>query len=254
MELLLALIAGGAAVVGGRWVRDRRARHADDNRELDDVRALADDDVTLLGEELGRLDVEVARLGPEGRADYQRALDAYEAAQRLVPRLTSPEEMSKVADTLSAGRYALACVRARLAGEPLPEQRVPCFFNPQHGPSVRDVVFTRPRHGTRTVPACAQDAARVEAGRQPEVRMVTIGSRRVPYWEGGRPFMPYGAGYFVSGALAGGEVLAWAFVPPAAEPRQPNGGQVADPWGLFGAGHSDRAYDLETGREGGRGD
>lgn len=247
MELVLALLAGGAAVAGGRWLWDRRAQHREETAELAGARALADEDVTLLGEELHRLDAEVGRLDAEGRADYQRALDAYESAQRLVPRLVHAEEVSKVTDTLSAGRFALACVRARLEGRPLPQLRVPCFFNPQHGPSVRDVVFTPRRRGTRTVPACAQDAARVEAGQDPEVRMVTIGSRRVPYWEGGRAYMPYGAGYFVSGALAGGEVLAWAFVPPA-EAGPVHGAPLADPWGLFGSGHSDRAYDLESGR------
>ena len=214
MELVLAVLAGGAAVAGGRWLWDRRTRHQEEAAELEGVRHLADEDVTLLGEELHRLDAEVGRLDAEGRTDYQRALDAYESAQRLVPRLARADEVSKVTDTLSSGRYAVACVRARLEGRPLPELRVPCFFNPQHGPSVRDVVFTPRRRGTRTVPACAQDAARVEAGQEPDVRMVTIGSRQVPYWEGGRAYMPYGEGYFVSGALAGGEVLAWAFVPP----------------------------------------
>jgi hypothetical protein len=246
VELVLALLAGGAAVAGGRWWWDRRAHRQEDAVELDGVRALADEDVTLLGEELHRLDAEVGRLGPEGRADYQRALDAYESAQRLVPRLSSADEVSKVTDTLSAGRFAVACVRARLAGAPLPEQRVPCFFNPQHGPSVRDVVFTPRRRGTRTVPACAQDAARVEAGQEPEVRMVTIGSRRVPYWEGGRAYMPYGEGYFVSGALAGGEVLAWAFVPSAAD--GPGHGVRGDAGGgAFGADHGDHGFGYDAG-------
>ena len=82
---------------------------------------------------------------------------------------------------------------------PVPVRRVPCFFNPQHGPSTTDVVWTRPRHGTRTVPACAQDAARVGVGQQPEIRYVQLGSRQVPYWEAGRAFAPYGQGYFASG-------------------------------------------------------
>ena len=222
-------------------------------RELEGARALTEEDVTLLGEELERLDVDVTRLGPEGRADYQQAVDAYEAAQRLVLRLTSADQASKVSEAVSSGRYAMACVRARLAGAAVPERRVPCFFNPQHGPSVREVVFTQPRRGTRTVPACAQDAARVETGQEPDVRMVTIGTRRVPYWEGGRAYLSYGEGYFVSDAVAGGEMLAWAFVLPAVGDARAHGGQVADRWGLFGSGHSDRAYDLEN-FDGGRSD
>jgi len=246
VEVLLAVLVGGVAVAGGRWAWERRARRREDAVELDGVRVLADEDVTLLGEELQRLDTAMGHLDHEGRADHQRALDAYESARRLVPRLSSHDEVDEVTNLLSAGRYAMACVRARLEGAPLPERRVACFFNPQHGPSVRDVVFTPRRRGTRTVPACAQDAARVEAGQEPHVLMVTIGERRVPYWDAGHAYLPYGAGYFVSGAFAQGEVLAWAFVPPVGDDGAGHHlGPTADRWGVFGAGHSDRAHEVE---------
>ena len=212
MEWLLAALAGGTLVATGRYLWDRRTTHRQSAEELDGIRKLADEDVTMLGEELHRLDAEVARLDEAGRVDYQKALDAYESAQRLVPRLTAADEVSKVTDTLSSGRYAVACVQARLDGEPLPELRVPCFFNPQHGPSVRDVLYTQPGRGTRSVPACARDAARVEAGEPPEVRTVRIGGRTVPYWEAGSAYLPYGEGYFVTGAVASGS-LSWAFAP-----------------------------------------
>jgi hypothetical protein len=213
--LLIALAVGGGGIVATRW-RQRRADAAVQRDELDGVRRLADEDVTVLGEQLQRLDAEVAgqELSEAARVDYQRALDAYESAQRAAPRIRTPDEISKVTDTLSTGRYALACVQARVANEPLPELRVPCFFNPQHGPSVRDVMWTPPRgRGTRVVPACAQDAARVAAHEDPEVRTVTIGSRSVPYWEAGAAYLPYGAGYF-----AGGAVMFWAFQPAIADP------------------------------------
>jgi hypothetical protein len=171
--------------------------------ELEGVRRLADEDVTYLGEQLQRLDAEVAghQLDEATRIDYQKALDAYEHAQRAVPRITSADEISKITDTLSSGRYALACVQARVAGRPVPELRVPCFFNPQHGPSVRDVYFTPAGQGTRTVPACAQDAARVANHEDPEVRKVRIGSRTVPYWAAGNAYLPYTEGYFASSAI-----------------------------------------------------
>lgn len=211
MEWLLVLVAAGGVGVAAKTWRDRRVLGTARREELDGVRRLADEDVTVLGEQLRRLDAEVAghELDEAARVDYQTALDAYEAAQRAVPRIQSTDEISKVTDTLSTGRYALACVQARVAGRPVPELRVPCFFNPQHGPSVGDVMWTPPGRGTRKVPACAQDAARIASAEQPEPRMVTIGSRRVPYWEAGAAYQPYGDGYF-----AGAVVMTWAFQAP----------------------------------------
>jgi uncharacterized membrane protein YgcG len=212
--LLIALVAGGSVWAGRRFQARRTARR-EAGAELEGVRRLADEDVTLLGEELQRLDAEVADrpLDEQGRVDYQRALDAYESAQRSVGRIRSADEVSKVTDTLSTGRYALACVRARVAGLPVPVLRVPCFFNPQHGPSVRDVHYTAPGRGTRTVPACAQDAARIADGELPEVRKVKIGARMVPYWQAGAAYLPYGQGYFLGSATMIGAAPGWAFTP-----------------------------------------
>lgn len=209
--LLLLLVAGGGGVAAKRW-RDRRTDRREELTALEGIRRLADEDVTFLGEQLQRLDDEVKghELDAATRLDYQTALDAYEAAQRTVPRIHRADDVSKITDTLSAGRYALACVQARVADAPLPELRVPCFFNPQHGPSVADVTWTQPGRGTRTVPACAQDAARVANHEHPEVRKVKIGSLTVPYWEAGGTYLPYAEGYF-----AGAAVMMWAFQPPA---------------------------------------
>ncbi|MGH3331873.1 MAG: hypothetical protein ACRDPJ_11295 [Nocardioidaceae bacterium] len=202
MELLLGLLAlGGAFTVATRLRRTmtNRKRTA---AELEAVRRLAEEDVILLGEELAGLDATVAdrNLDEDARRDYQTALDAYESAKQAVDRIGSPDQFSRVVDTLSTGRYALACVLARVEGRPVPQRRTPCFFNPQHGPATTDVLWTRPGRGTRTVPACAQDAARQAAGEQPEVRLVGIGARRVPYWEAGELFQPYIPGYTVDGA------------------------------------------------------
>jgi hypothetical protein len=202
MWWLLTALGGGGVVLAGRYVWDRRAARQGDAEELDQIRKLADEDVTLLGEELRRLDAQVAEhpLDADERADYQVALDAYEAAQRTVKGIRKPDDISAVTDTLATGRYAIVCVQSRVRGEPVPERRVPCFFNPQHGPSTTDVVWTQPKVGTRTVPACAQDAARIRAGQEPEVRFVQFHSRRVPYWEAGAAVAPYGHGYFAAGA------------------------------------------------------
>ena len=201
---LLAALGGGGVALAGKYVWNRRAAKRGDAEELEQIRKLADEDVTLLGEELSRLGDRVAglELDADTRVDYQRGLDAYESAQRSVKGIKSAAAISTVTDTLAAGRYAIVCVQARVAGEPVPERRVPCFFNPQHGPSTTDVIWTQPGHGTRKVPACAQDAERIKAGEDPEVRYVRYGGRRVPYWRAGSAAAPYGQGYFAEGAGA----------------------------------------------------
>jgi hypothetical protein len=206
-------------------------------RDRERVRGFINEDVTLLGEELQRLghDVDGVPLDGDSRLDYQRALDAYESAQRAADRLESVDEISTIADTLANGRYSMVCVRARLAGDPVPERRVPCFFNPQHGPSVQDVMWTPAGRGTRKVPACVQDAARVAAGQRPDVRYVDVGARRVPYWEAGQAFAPYGKGYFV-GSWVGSTYTAVAlFDQPIADAGAGVGHDGSAGW--FG-GHS----------------
>ncbi len=178
--------------------RDRAAREL----ELEPVKRLAFEDVTALGVELQALDGEVSgrELDEGARADYQRALDAYEDAKVSSEAMVEPEDITHVTQILDDGRYAIACVRARVAGEPLPTRRPACFFDPRHGISVTDIEYT-PVGGTRrSVPACALDAERVTAGADPDVRTVMQGSRRVPYWQGGPAYAPYAAGYFSAGA------------------------------------------------------
>ena len=132
------------------------------------MQKLAFEDVTALGTDLQDLDGELAgnELDAGARADYQRALDAYEAAKTASDRLDRPDDVRHVTEIIEDGRYAIACVRARVAGEPLPTRRPPCFFDPRHGLSVADVEWTPPGGATRDVPACALDAERVRAGRR----------------------------------------------------------------------------------------
>ena len=87
---------------------------------------------------------------------------------------------------------------------------MPCFFNPQHGPSARDVMYTVPRRGTKRLPACSMCASRVAQREKPEVRTVEIGTRKVPYWEAGAAYLPYSQGYFPAEASAAA-ALTWAF-------------------------------------------
>jgi hypothetical protein len=206
---LLVVLAVGALIV---WLVVRSNQRKALERKaaaLEPVKKLAFEDVTALGEELQALDLELAgrQLDEGQRADYQRALDAYESAKAAADRMAQPDDVRHVTEILEDGRYAMACVRARVAGEPLPTRRPPCFFDPRHGMSVEDVPYTPPGGTQRDVPACALDAERVRAGAEPDVRKVMVGSRRVPYWQGGPAYQPYARGYF-----GGFGPLDWIFM------------------------------------------
>ncbi len=200
IALVVLLVVLGALGVT-TWVagQRRRQRLAERRRaELQPVTTLAFEDITALGVELQELDQDLAGapLDTGARADYQRALDDYEAAKLAGDRITAPEDIKHVTEILEDGRYAMACVRARVAGEPLPARRPPCFFDPRHGLSVAEVPYTPAGGAGRDVPACALDAERVRAGAEPDIRKVMVGAQRVPYWQGGRAYQPYAAGYF----------------------------------------------------------
>ncbi len=196
--VFLVLIAMAAIVVRAVVKANQRKALERKQAELEPVRKLAYEDVTALGVELQELDTDMAgqELEPGANADYQRALDAYESAKTAADAITEPEHVRHVTEILEDGRYAMACVRARVAGESLPVRRPPCFFDPRHGLSVEDVPYAPPGGAQRDVPACALDAERVKVGAEPDIRQVMVGSRRVPYWQGGRAYQPYAQGYF----------------------------------------------------------
>ncbi len=213
--IVVALIVGGVALYRRYAIQQRQAvERAALETQLATSKRAADEDVTKFGEELQRLDSDVAGhpLNEAMHQDYQRALDAYDNAKMSLDAVTRPEEIRHVTEILEDGRYAVACVKARVAGEPLPAKRPPCFFNPAHGPSSQDVTWAPPGGVERSVPACPADAERVLAGADPYIRTVQVGAQRVPYWEGGPAYAPWAQGYYnrwrgsdmLSGMLIGG--------------------------------------------------
>ena len=200
-EVLVLLIV--AAVVGGTLLYRRKAvqqreneQQAEIENQLSTSKRAADEDVTKFGEELQRLDIDVAGhpLDEPMQQDYQRALDAYENAKMSLDQVRVPDEIKHVTEILEDGRYAIACVKARVNNQPLPAKRPPCFFNPAHGPSSQDVDWAPPGGAPRAVPACPADAERVLAGADPYIRTVQVGAQRVPYWQGGQAYAPVGPG------------------------------------------------------------
>lgn len=170
----------------------RKAREARE-RELEAVdrwrvaRKLADDDVTDLGEQLADLHVDTltSDLDNDATHHYRRALEHYEQAKDKVRASANVEDILGAEQLLADAHFHRAAVLALEAGEALPERREPCFFDPRHGPSMREVQWTPPSGVARSVSVCAADARRLAGGEEPEIRMIRVGDRHVPVHEAG---------------------------------------------------------------------
>jgi len=198
--ILLGLLgAGGVALLAGR--RRKRARDA---AEFEEAKRNARDDLVALGDDIRALDLDVQMpdADAQANADYDHAVARYTEAEERWELARRPAELAPVAEALEEGRWAMASAKARFAGEQPPERRPPCFFDPRHGPSSRDVMWSPPYGEERPVPACEADAQRVERGDDPQAREVTWGGQRVPYWQAGPAYAPFAGGFF--GGFGGG--------------------------------------------------
>jgi hypothetical protein len=198
------VLLGLAAVGGGALLVSRRRRREREDAEFAEVKANARDDLVALGGDIRALDLDVEMPGvdPAVREDYARAVDAYDRANTAWERSRHPDELEPVAAALEEGRYAMTSAKARMEGRVPPDRRPPCFFDPRHGPSSREVEWAPDGGAPRLVPACEADAQRVERGEDPDAREVTVGGRRMPYWDAGPMYAPFAGGYF--GGFGGG--------------------------------------------------
>lgn len=205
--VLILVVLAGLLVIGATTdqLRKRKKAAALEAGSLRQVRKVADEDVTQFGEELQELHIETLTtdLDTPMRQDYQRALDSYESAKSLLRDVARPADVRGVTHALEDGRYAMACVLARRDGQPLPERRPPCFFNPAHGPAQTEIEWAPPGGVTREVPVCLADAERIEKGAEPAVRKVRSGNRMVPWYQGGPAYASYAEGYYSSYVLSG---------------------------------------------------
>lgn len=237
-----ALIAVGAvAVIGGAGAytvvrRNRRRKEEEQRAALDRLRVVVDEDITAFGEELDRLDFHPAEAGADDvmRADYERALDAYEQAKSFMAEARRPEDVRAVTQSLEEGRFSLAVLAARREHRAVPERRAPCFFDPRHGPSVADAAWTPAGGAPREVPVCKADWMRLTGGEQPAVREVETEYGRRPYWDAGPAYGPWAGGYFGGGVLPGllvGTVLGSMMASPG------YGAAYGTGYGDFGGGY-----------------
>ncbi|MEN2423491.1 MULTISPECIES: hypothetical protein [Streptomyces] len=223
----LVVIGGGGAFALAR--RNKKKRAEEERAALEQLRVVVDEDITAFGEELDRLDFHPGEPGADDamRADYTHALDAYENAKSAMARAERPGDVEQVTKALEDGRFALATLAARRKGEPLPERRVPCFFDPRHGPSVADVEWAPDGAAPRTVPVCAADRTRLEEGQEPMARTVQTEYGQRPYWDAGPAYGPWAGGYFGGGMLPGllvGTMLGSVLMGPSAYASDFGGG------------------------------
>jgi hypothetical protein len=262
MELFLIVLVLLVLWMVLRSRASQPARPRVSRADLDAARRAAEEDVTRFGEELQRLDGDVKMAGVDEAMlqDWQRALDSYEGAKHSLEMVQAPDDVRHVTTALEDGRYAVACVRARREGRPLPVRRPPCFFNPAHGPSTTDVQWAPPGGQHRQVPVCAADADRLAQGAEPDVRTVPQGGGRVPYWQAGPAYSPWAMGYFGAYAATGllpafmlGGLLSASWDGGAVDGFDTGGGDGGDGGGDWGGdGGSDGGGDW--GGESGGGD
>jgi len=211
--LIALLVAAGIALVAFRAYRRRRQTQ----RELAEVKAAAHEDLVALADDVQKLEGPVDSNAP-AKAEYTQALDFYDKASRSYDRARQPKAIGAVTGALEEGRYHMAAAQALVEGKTPPERRPPCFFDPRHGPSARDVDWAPPGGTPRKVPACEADAQAVERGTEPASRQVLADGRMVPYWSAPPYFGPWAGGYFRpfggAGFLSGlfvGELLGGAY-------------------------------------------
>jgi hypothetical protein len=232
----LVLLGIGGGVFALSRSRKRKLNAAEEQRQLEEVKAVALEDLVALGDDLRALDlqVEMPSSDPRAKQEYVKALGYYETATQNLDRAKRPADLQQVTEALTEGRYAIDAAEARLQGrEPAP-RRALCFFDPRHGPSVEDVMWT-PDHGApRQVPACAADARLVKQGQAPNSREITVQGQRMPYWDAPYYYSPWAGGYF--GGFGGGGLLQGLLI-----------GQMLGGFGGWGGGYN-------SGWDGGGGD
>ncbi len=240
---LLVLLIGGAVIVVVVVRRSRKKQLI----QLTAVRATVDEDITAYGERLGSFSLADPDFDDATRADMQRALDSYDRAKSSVAVMRRPADAANVTTALEDGRYALACVEARLGQQPLPERRPPCFVDPRHGPSVADVLWAPPGLAQRDVPMCAACRTTVESGGQPQGLQVASAGGQVPYYQAGPEYGAYAQGYYspfsgVMTAVVMGTMLSSMWHVPGVTASSGmdsagfGGGDQSGGWGGFGGG------------------
>ena len=213
-----------------RPVRKRR------QRELKEAKAAAQDDLIALSAGVTDHHADVSiQSNPEAAEEQGAALSAYERGTAALDAAKRVKDMGAVSRSIAEGQYHLACAEALAAGQPRPDRRPSCFFDPRHGMSVSDAQWTPAEGGPgRSVPVCSACAHKLEQGVEPDMRKVEAHGAPVNYVNAG--FAPaYWGGFGFGPGLFTGFLLGEALAPHAS----------------FGDGYSSGGGDFGGGDSGG---
>lgn len=208
LSVLLVLALLGFFLIA-RPLRERR------RRELKEAKSAAQDDLIALSNGLTdrRNDVSVQG-SPEAAQEQTAALTAYERGTRGLDAARRASDMGAVSRAIAEGQYRLACADAAAAGQPRPDRRPSCFFDPRHGMSVSDDHWTPAAGGPgRDVPVCVACAHKLEQGIEPDMRQVEVNGAPVSYVNAGVA-PAYWGGFGFGPGLFAGFLLGNALAPP----------------------------------------
>jgi uncharacterized membrane protein YgcG len=206
--ILLVAVLGFFLIA--RPIRKRR------QQELKEAKSAAQDDLIALSAGITGHHADISTQSNPAAAEEQgAALSAYERGTLALDAARRPRDMGTVSRAIAEGQYRLACAEALAAGQPRPDRRPSCFFDPRHGMSVSDVHWMPAEGGPgRAVPACSACAHKVEQGIEPDMRKVEVNGAPVSYVNAG--FAPaYWSGYGFGPGMFSGFLLGAALAPHA---------------------------------------
>jgi hypothetical protein len=193
---VLIVLAVLAVLAGFSIFRSRSAKAHGGGQLVGTARHLATQRVLDLGSRLAESAVPVAdRDDPAIAQHHRRASELVAQVRAELPGYDGPPGFRQANEELDEAEWHLGVALAHLEGTaepPRPEAGRParCFFDAEHGLATVEITLDLPGVRSVKVGACAADAVRLTRGEEPQVGLVTVGRRRLPWaaaptWFGG---------------------------------------------------------------------